>query len=546
MKILFKKKLLIIFVLLLAFFLRVVNINTSPPALYGDELTLIYDAYSILQTGRDQTGDFLPLTFTMSEGRPPFYVYASVPLVAIFGPNALSARLLSVFSGVGIVLLTYLLINSLISKRMAFIAAFFMAISPWDLSLSRGGFETHLALFLALLGIYSFLKAKSQPWYLLVSAISFGLTLFTYHSYKVVIPALLPFLIWFASTKQLIYERKYRRCLILGGSILAVFITFWLSLVLGGSEVRFQNTSILSKPDLQAAIIEKINTERNIDNLPFKNLIHNKPIEYLLVLGENYLSHFSFNFLFLHGDANPRHNQGLMGEMYVADILLILLGIIYLWYEYRKLVLFLGAWVMVAPLATILVSPAHALRSTFLLPPLIMLSAAGFSYLWELSKKELLAKLVIVSIMVGIAVQFIFLIDRVYFLYQNQFGKFWSVSAKVASEESMQNSQKYEYIILSDSIDSINLAFPVYSLIDPQVVIDQYDKIPVSLNGYKFKQFGNTYIGNIPAREVSHFLKGLSGKALYLGPVDVETKQQNYDTIYGADNLPLLVKISNN
>src|SRR5437773_1625010 len=102
-----KSKIMIILILILAFFIRVVNLSNNPPALYGDELTIVYDAYSLLQTGHDQTGAFLPLTFSMGAGRPAGYVYGSIPFVLFLGPTALGVRMLSVLSGVGIIFLLY-------------------------------------------------------------------------------------------------------------------------------------------------------------------------------------------------------------------------------------------------------------------------------------------------------------------------------------------------------------------------------------------------------------------------------------------------------
>jgi len=73
----------LVIALALGFIIRIIGITELP--LYGDELTMAYDSYSILNTGRDQTGELLPLTFTMGAGRPGGYIYASLPFIAIFG-----------------------------------------------------------------------------------------------------------------------------------------------------------------------------------------------------------------------------------------------------------------------------------------------------------------------------------------------------------------------------------------------------------------------------------------------------------------------------
>ena len=145
-----KKNLLIILIMIVGFLFRISWIGGN--SLYGDELTLVYDAYSILKTGHDSTGKFLPVTFEMRGGSPGGYVYGAIPFVAIFGPNELGIRSLSILSGIGIVILLYFLGSSLFSEKVGIWGALIAAISPWEISLSRGGYETHFALFLALLG----------------------------------------------------------------------------------------------------------------------------------------------------------------------------------------------------------------------------------------------------------------------------------------------------------------------------------------------------------------------------------------------------------
>jgi len=192
-----KTKAILLIIILIGFILRVVNINNNPPSLYGDELTIILDANSLLHTGKDQLGNSFPLTFEMGAGRPAAYVYLSIPFVALFGPTALGVRILSVLSGIGIVFLMYLLGKEIFSKRVGVIAAAVTTVSPWDISLSRAGFEAHLALLLALLGIYCFIKAKEKSFLYPLSALSFGLTLHTYPTYKLTLPVFIPLLVWY-------------------------------------------------------------------------------------------------------------------------------------------------------------------------------------------------------------------------------------------------------------------------------------------------------------------------------------------------------------
>ena len=81
-------------IIILAVFLRVWKVDKVPVSLFGDELDVGYQAYSILKTGRDYNGNFMPLHFqSMAEWRTPLYLYSCVPTVFIFGISPLGVRL---------------------------------------------------------------------------------------------------------------------------------------------------------------------------------------------------------------------------------------------------------------------------------------------------------------------------------------------------------------------------------------------------------------------------------------------------------------------
>ena len=53
-----KNKILLALIIIFAFIVRFLYIARLP--MYGDELTMVYDSYSILKTGMDSTGQKLP------------------------------------------------------------------------------------------------------------------------------------------------------------------------------------------------------------------------------------------------------------------------------------------------------------------------------------------------------------------------------------------------------------------------------------------------------------------------------------------------------
>ncbi len=464
-----KSILLLVGILILGFAIRVYRITQMP--MYGDELTMIYDTYSILKTGKDATGEPYPLTFRMGAGRPGGYIYASIPFVYLFGPTESGVRGLSLFSSLGAIVLMYFLGKKLFSEKVGLIASFLTSISLWDIYLARGGFEAHFALFLALFGIVSFLYSKYLPW-----AVSWGLAVLTYPTFKLTLPLMFLILSWFGGFRALFKNKIFLVSIV----VLSIFGGIVLrETIKGRSEERFLKINILSDQELKAQIIQRINEERNLSTIPegFKPIFYNRPLEYSRILLENYVDNLSPRFLYLRGDGNPRHNPGEWGMFYLVDFPLLFFGIFFLWKNKKRELALLVSWILITPFAGMLIGDPHALRNDLMLPAFIFI----FSYaLTKLPKK---LAILFIALMI---IQLIVVLQRVYFLASNKFASFWSADAKKASLEAIEKRKFEKNVVLFTKIDNIEYAYPVYAELDPNLVIDQYGKYP--------KVYGNVTI----------------------------------------------------
>src|SRR3989338_1229337 len=177
----------LILIVILAFFLRFYKVTDIPPALNWDEVSIGYNAYSILKTGKDEWGNLLPVHFkSYGEYKLPAQIYLSIPGIAIFGLNELGVRVTPVVYGTLTVLLIFFLGRSLFQSNLVGLAsAFLLAISPWHIHLTRASFESSLATFFVMLGIWFFIKGfKDQKWFV-ISMIPFVLSIFTYNSARI-------------------------------------------------------------------------------------------------------------------------------------------------------------------------------------------------------------------------------------------------------------------------------------------------------------------------------------------------------------------------
>ena len=145
-----KTKLIII--LVIATLLRFWNIN-SVPSLNPDEAALGYNAYSLIQTGRDEHGISWPLHFkSFSDYKPGGYVYLALPFIKVLGLTPLTVRLPNLILSVLTVYILYKLVFLLFkSETLALYSSLVLALSPWHIHFSRGAWESATSVFFILL-----------------------------------------------------------------------------------------------------------------------------------------------------------------------------------------------------------------------------------------------------------------------------------------------------------------------------------------------------------------------------------------------------------
>lgn len=371
------------FVLIVAGVLRLYHLDQNPPAPYWEEAAIGYDAYSIAKTGRDFHGNFLPLLAFPSFGdfKPSGYFYATVPFVKVMGLNVLAVRLPSAIAGIISVGVMYLIGKTLFNKRVGLIASTLFAISPWSLQFSRGGWEVNLALMLLIIGSWLLIISRKKHWFLPLSVIFFGLSMYTYHAARLFAPLFggmggIVLIATWVKAKQLTKQN-----MLWAGIALLISLTMVLPLALNlkSSTVssRFDETSIFSDPN---PVLKSNKQIQQHGNTRLSRLVYNRYWYY----GENvlkaFISHFSPQFLFVRGDGNLRHGTVVFGLLYPVDAIFILLAIGVMIRKKDKRLLMLFASLVFAGLSPSLVTPTpHALRFLFALPAFTLLIAFGIT-----------------------------------------------------------------------------------------------------------------------------------------------------------------------
>lgn len=141
--------------LLIAFFLRVYNLDVAPPGLHFDEGANGTDALRVWQ-------GVTPLFFPENNGREPLYIYLVSLFVGVLGNNALALRLPAAFAGVVAVASTFAVGRRLLDERAALIGAGFVAVTFWTVALSRISYRANLFLALFPLWLLLFWRCRNR------------------------------------------------------------------------------------------------------------------------------------------------------------------------------------------------------------------------------------------------------------------------------------------------------------------------------------------------------------------------------------------------
>ncbi len=508
----YKTIILIIIIMLIGSFLRLWQLDTHPAGLNADEAALGYNAYSLIQTGKDEYGAAWPLTFkSFGDYKPGLYVYIIMPFVATMGLNEWAVRLPSAFFGIGTVLLVFFLAKEIFKNDwIGICSSMLLAISPWHLQFSRGGWESNVATFFITLGIFLFIKGLKNIWWLFLSMLAFLGSMYDYQSPRVIVPVLFILLIIFYKKQLLSLFKTSGQKIWQSIFLLIVLILLSLPLLLqftsGSGTARFSGLSFYSDQGPTSRINE-LRGEHNNSNGIFSQLLHNK----LTAYGPNFLGHFldHFNpeFLFINGDEVIRNKVPEVGEFYLIEALFLVVGLFSLVgfkSEHKKLLI---SWIMVAPLASSLTfQTPNALRSFSLVVPLILVAGFGF---WAIINwlKNTWKIFGVVMFSVILTFECVHYLESYYVHYPKKYPVAWEYGFKqmVPRLESLQNS--YNKIVITDTYDQPYILVLFFEKYNPakyqvQAHLTERDKFNFgtirSFDKYEFRQINPDEIGKNP------------------------------------------------
>jgi len=452
----------LILIIFLAAILRLNALGSMPPSPNWDEVSHAYNAYSILKTGKDEWGVSFPVIFrAYGDYKLPIYIYLTAISEFFGGMNVFSVRLISALSGVGTVIFTYFLVLSfaklfenshrITSENLALFSAFLVTVEPWSLFLSRGAFEANLALFFFVLGTFFLCKSEEKEIFIIPSIISFGLTVWTYNSYRVFTPIFLV-LSFFIFRNRF---KKFKRKSILFGILLAVlfFAPMFFQLLSPQGHARFEKVSILDQ-----GLISDIINKREVSKLPtfLQRIIYNRPVFWFKRFISNWLSHYSLGFLFLKGGDNFQFSVPNHGLLYLLEFPFFILGlflVIKFLVKGEVFAKFIISWLLFSPIPSSLTREApHVARAITMLPVPMILTAFGFLKFVQYLKLKVNKSTSLLFVFIWILI-LLFSLENYLNLYLGEYRRNYSWAWQYGYEEVVrivkENYPSYDFIVLT-------------------------------------------------------------------------------------------------
>lgn len=363
-----------------------------PTGLTSDELAFGHNAVLLSKTMHDENNRFLPLFVLSNNGtdwKQPVTQYYLTILFKIFNPSVFLLRFSSVIVIIFCVFLLYRFSKNEYSNSLSIISVFLFITTPLIMIQSHMALDNIMPIPFTIIWLFCLFiyNKKLNTKFIIISAISLGITFYTYKGMRAIFP------VWYLlSLVYLFNPKKWFKPIF-------IFSLFSLPFILVSPILNhFYGGAILG------------GARPKIDSI--YNFIY------------PYLSSFDPTFLFIKGDQTLYHSTGIHGFFLISTLPLFLLGLYYSIIK-NKNSRFLLASFFLAPLLYGTVGSIHrASRLMCLIPLYVLICTNGFEYIKLIKHKYY--KLFIIGFSLLITINYVDFVKYYYSTYsgltQNIFG----------------------------------------------------------------------------------------------------------------------------
>lgn len=176
-------------------FLRIFRLGVVPGGLHQDETFVAWNAFALWKEGMDSAGNVWPVYLAdWGDGHSALYSWILIPIYMLVGENNITyfvTRLPQALMGILTLWVVYLLLKRMFSREAGLWGLFLLAICPWHITMCRWGLDANLAPAFLMFGLYFFVLSFDNRKMLLISALMYGLSLYSYAVIWPIVPVML-------------------------------------------------------------------------------------------------------------------------------------------------------------------------------------------------------------------------------------------------------------------------------------------------------------------------------------------------------------------
>ncbi len=464
------KVLIFLSIIALSVFLRFYQLEELPVGFYVDEAVQGYNAFSIAQTGKDEYGMSFPVLLRgLGTFGTSLYTHLSATAVLLFGPTIFAIRFWSAFSGVIIVLLTFLIVYQFFEKDFikAILSTLVVTATPWAIFLSRGVDEPNLGLVFLLAGIYFSLFSISKIFLFPVATIFLAISAYGYTAERLVsILFLFGFILIFKK-----YYLSSKKILFLGIALFLLLLLPQITLLTStGSTIRLTGQSYFGQGNFVREFFSQ------------------------------YFAYFSPRNLFFDPDPDLQRSIPDLSVFYTWMIIPFLMGLkIFITKFSQTNIKTLILLLLISPIpAALTKDPFSTFRALPLFWVISIIIGFGIYHIFHIIKQTPIK--ISISIM-AILLTMTSLYSSYFVLFNFERAKNWDFAYKELAK--IINQQKNTRFVIETGRGSpphILLLF--YTLYDPALLQQQYDASIIN-NYYAATTFSRNYqFANIETRPI--------------------------------------------
>lgn len=420
MKIIKNNKPYIIFILVLALFLRVIFLDRIPTGISNDEYyfllnskSVFYNFISLFQHGWNiQIFENIIKSINSETS-----ILIMAPFMALFPSSLFFARLPYALVGVLTIFLIYKIARKCTkNNNLALLIALLASINPWSIYVNRTSFDAPVALLFFVLTIY--LQTFANYKLIILSAFTSLLAFNGYIGTKVIyLPFMLSSAYYFW---RYVHHQKFSKSFLFL-VLFSIFVTGYFLVNLSKSSIGGRTSEIIIPSS--TIVTSQVIDERNQSiSSPLNVVFTNRYVIYLRIIFDKYLNNFSTDVFFLHGDPTYMISLWKMGYFYYIDAALFIFGLIYLFNRFPSLFYFLVFQVLLSPIPEAIrvdKIPAYAFHSSYQYPFLYIILGCGAYYLLLLLRKKYL-RILFVIVYITLFINFLNIYFIKYPIYQSE------------------------------------------------------------------------------------------------------------------------------